>query len=156
MKKIISTITALATLLTATITVQAETAETLSTVNIDGYTCYEKNGNYHTVVDNEDCIIIVHDESNMVTDKELIKTLNQSLNSTNNSGIALCSTAENWPNNKTVDISSGQTYSDSGDITYADYYSPMYKTNSKINDFSFQFIWDLYSQILMKLHFTII
>ena len=65
MKKILSAVFALATAITATTSAYAADVSTMSdlnevgeTINIGGYECYERDGQYWTIDDGDECLVI--------------------------------------------------------------------------------------------------
>lgn len=100
-------------------------------IMINGYECYESEGQLITNVDGEDCIVLVASEENKVTDETLIAELNA------RAGISSIQTRaipQQWPNSSVVDISDGSKYNGSGDITNSNYLTPMFITNPDDDD----------------------
>lgn len=107
----------------------AAISETTELTDIGGYACYQRDGNFWTVIDDEEYLVV---DTRPVLDK--IKN-QYSINSTN----ASIGAPAGWKNVKYVSLLDGQSYTDNVDIKSGDYYSPIFKVTPKMNDFRFKF-----------------
>lgn len=122
MRKISTKITAAIFSLTLALSLVTTTSATQfpekDTYLIDGYTCYEKNGNDCTVIDGKEYIVISINENELVDYPETYSEKASHLEQVRGLG-------SNWPMDE-EDISDGSTYNGSGDITNSDHYTPMF------------------------------
>lgn len=123
MKKFISAITAISIMLTSGVTVQAETADSVRYIDINGYDCYERDGYYWTVIDGIEYLVI--DLSDSVSAGNDITTYSSPMG-----------TPPNWANNQEVTLTeSSPSYTDTCNLKNGDYCSPIYKINPKKTDY---------------------
>lgn len=115
-KKINALILSAAMALTPTATSYAEG------INIDGYDCYLKDGEYFTVIDGKEYMIINLDSNdNIVTDEALIDELNATTISDYPSS--------SWGNRRLYDLRADGSYSERVNLNNGAYYSPSFITS---------------------------
>ena len=118
MKKILSMVLAITMAITTSVSVSAQGAETNEIVNIGGYQCFYSDGNLWTYVDGEKYLVI-----------DVGSPISECGNDLNTSTLALNSSIgapTGWANSVNVDLSSVESYEDTGDITTGDYCSPIF------------------------------
>lgn len=123
MKKLISSILSAALLLTTSLPAQAAavTPEVSSElVDIHGFACYERDGQFYTMLDGDECLVIDLDKICADVVKEGV-----SVQSTY-SGDYL-DPPEGWTNNKLTLAIPGSMYTDTCDLTNGDYCSPIHQ-----------------------------
>ena len=123
MKKTISAITAISLMLTAGIPVQAETADPVEYIDINGYDCYERDGYYWTVLDGDEYLVI---------------DLSDSVSVCND--ISPCATSigtpPNWTNSQVVTLTEDNpTHKDTCHLKNGDYCSPVYEIKPEQTDY---------------------
>lgn len=126
MKKILSSLLAAATLLTTSIPVRADTLSTSSSsdlINIGGYNCYEKSGQYFTIIDGEEYLAI--DVRNILPE------------SSDNAVFALesvhpISKPRGWKNDERFTLADGEKHTDTCDISDGtEYHTPVFEITPK-------------------------
>ena len=117
LKKMMATLLAAYMMLSTSVTVFAENNVTM----IAGYECYERDGEYYTMIDGTEYHIVMFEETEIVTDPVLLEQLNSLFDENSNARNGYPSS---WPNARTLDISDGSTYTARANLNYADYYSP--------------------------------
>ena len=131
MKKALSIIITLALSLSFTTTGSACADKENEYVNIHGYQCYEKEGNYWTQIDGEEYLVI---DVNQEADSKNTTSYTQA----NTRRLAAnISTPPLWTNNQTIDLTDGSSYDGRGDITSSDYCTPVFEVEPTISDFRF-------------------
>ena len=130
-KRFISAVMAAVMAFTVNVSVMAETVSEPEMIDINGYPCYERDGQYWTVLDGEEYLVINLDE---IMDEPMES------GSDEDSGINPCSgivdecpigtppLLVDWIYNGCVELSEANnyTYDDRCYLTYGDYYSPIY------------------------------
>ncbi len=128
MKKLVSALLAAAALLTTSISAQAATATTDVSddmVNINGYQCYEMDGQYYTIIDDEEYLVID-------TNKLFAETIGEQISAQNDENpIGM---PPNWTNYVRVTLEDGVKYVDTCDISNGiRYCSPVFEITPKAN-----------------------
>ncbi len=122
MKKILSAVFALATAITATTSAYAADVSTMSdlnevgeTINIGGYECYERDGQYWTIDDGDECLVI--DVGNC-DDYEVCAPVSL------NEDVPF---PPDWTNSRILYSPHNTEREDTADISAGDYCSPLFK-----------------------------
>lgn len=132
-KKTISFLAAAAIAVTANASVAAEAIEKQQLTYINGYMCYEKDGQYWTIEDGEEYLVI--DLDNLVIASTEVDDSENS--SSTYSTLAIdCPIGKPdqygwWTYTGWVDLRNTESYEDRCYLTYGDYYSPIYVFNLK-------------------------
>jgi len=93
--------------------------------DICGYMCYQRDGNFFTMLDGEEYLVI--------DTRETLENSNSPLTT-----YASFSVPSGWGNSSFISLPDGQSYTDSVDISIGDYYSPIYMVTPKMTDFRFE------------------
>lgn len=119
LKKAIAIIT-MFTMLLCCITAYA--AETTDTTIINGYECYQEDGEYYTIIEGTAYHVLVPIEESVVTDPDLLEQLNGLLADDNISTYSFPTST--WPDTREYDISDDSTHIERVNLANGDYYSP--------------------------------
>ncbi len=104
-------------------------SETAELTDIGGYACYQKDGNFWTLIDGEECLVIDTRDWAFSSDTSMA-TYSQN---------ASVGTPTNWGNMTYVPLPDGTSYTDSVDLSKGNYYSPIYETTPSRDEFKFKF-----------------
>lgn len=107
-------------------------SETAELTDIGGYACYERDGNYWTVLDGEEYLVI-DTRDVLAKASELVGTNNVQASIGEPTG---------WKNNTHISLPNGSSYTGNVYITQGDYYSPIFEVTPTMNDFRFKFDTD--------------
>lgn len=136
-KKIISVIFASMLALSATTSAFAEivpSAEPIATVDIKGYSCYERDGHYWTILDGEEYLVIdVGDIEDYVTNPNEINIYSQT------STTAIDELPPFWTNSSIVNVPHGFEHTEVADLSNGDYCSPIFQISPVANDNSVRY-----------------
>ena len=122
-RRITATIMATLVLISTPVTANAENDKLI----INGYECYERDGEYYTLINETEYHIAMPVETKVVTDPILLEQLNSLFEENSKARSDYPSTT--WPNARTLDISDGSTYTARVNVDYSDYYSPGLKVD---------------------------
>ena len=104
-------------------------SETAELTNIGGYACYERDGNFWTLIDGEEYLVIDTRDWAIGSDTSM----------TTYSQNASVGAPTNWGNMTYVPLPDGTSYTDSVDLSKGNYYSPIYETTPSRDEFKFKF-----------------
>lgn len=132
-QKTVSFLIAAVIAMTATTSVSAEAIEETQLTNINGYACYERDGQYWTMEDGEEYLVI---------DVDSLVLASTEANAFGNGSSTYSTQAIDCPIGKPdqygtwiytgwVDLRNTESYEDRCYLTYGDYYSPIYVFNLK-------------------------
>lgn len=104
-------------------------SETAELTDIGGYACYERDGNYWTVLDGEEYLVI--------DTRDVLAKAGEWAGT--NSVKASIGEPTGWKNNTHISLANGASYTDDVYITQGDYYSPIFEVTPNMTDFRFRF-----------------
>lgn len=127
MKKIISFLIAAVIAINTNFAIAAESINETELVNINGYSCYEKDGQYWTTLDGGEYLILNLDDHNMVDAGASFANSELSQYSASSSDCPI-GTPGGWYYCGYIDFSSGGSYTEGCYISTGDYDSKIYYT----------------------------
>lgn len=130
-KRCISAVMAAVMAFTVNASVMAETVSEPEMIDINGYSCYERDGQYWTVLDGEEYLVINLDEimwEPTEAGSEEEPGINPCSGIVDECPIGTPPLLTKWIYNGCVELSEANnyTYNDRCYLTYGDYYSPIY------------------------------
>lgn len=132
-KRAVSILTAAVMAVTANLSVAAETISNPELTDIHGYMCYERDGEYWTMLDGEEYMMIDLDKLIAEGEAEECTTVLSTA-----SGDIGC--PNGWMNRSIVEINnSSPSYDSPFDLTRGDYYTPIFKIDANKSDYSMTF-----------------
>ncbi len=109
--------------------VPVSVSETVELTDIGGYACYQRDGNYWTMLDGEECLVI-----DLST---LAGTLSEPASATSS-----ITPPPYWNNNEFVYLSDYDGYSGEVDLSKGDFYSPVFEVSPELADCRIDFKTD--------------
>lgn len=132
-KRTISFMAAVVMALTANASVAAETLSQPEMTNINGYMCYERDGQYWTVEDGEEYLVIDLDSLVLASTEDSTFENSASTYSAQAIDCPIGTPSQYgwWTYTGWVDLRNKSSYEDRCYLTYGDYYSPIYVIDVK-------------------------
>lgn len=94
----------------------AAISNTSELTDIGGYACYQREGNYWTMIDGEECLVIDVQSATKINDDVSADVKSSTSNY-----------PSFWGNKTTVSLSTKLSYTDDIDLSRGDYYSPIFE-----------------------------
>ncbi len=145
MKRVMAGILAGVMMMSSAVSAGAEEVSKAETVMIDGYECYEKDGEHYTMLNGKEYHIVKPVKEEIVTDPVLLAQLNSLLE--DNTVKMRSYPSSTWPNMRTYDLTNGSTYSERVKLSNGDYYSPCFNVSIPDGFSTGTIVFDFYDSI---------